>query len=145
MVNPSFSFVEWNDATIDSLYTSQHQPMPDFGPLAQWDTQYPDYSQFPTSSSPIDHLVTPAQTTPSQEDLGSNRPPSYAEQYLLDIEAREDDALSIHLRIPPSIPGAMYYGTLLMSEFSQEADGTIDVRVHLPAGYARVSSTFVHD
>lgn len=144
MPNPSISSVEWNDATIDSLYTSQHQPMPDFGPLSQWDTQYPDYSQFPTSFSSIDNSVNAAQTTPFQADLGSYYPPSYVEQYLLDIEAREDDGLSIHVRIPPSIPGAMYYGTHLMSEFSQEADGTIDVRVHLPAGYARISSTFVH-
>lgn len=92
----------------------------------------------------MNNPVNAAQTTPSQEDLGSHYPPSYAGQYLLDIEAREDDAVSIHVRIPPSIPGAMYYGTHLMSEFSQEADGTINVRVHLPVGYARVSSTFVH-
>ncbi|EIM91390.1 uncharacterized protein STEHIDRAFT_144697 [Stereum hirsutum FP-91666 SS1] len=142
--NPSISSVEWNDATNYPSYGSQHQPITDFGPLAQWDTQYPRDSQFSTSFSPMDNLVSPAQMAPSHEDLRSNYSPSYAEQYLLDIEAREDDTLSIHVRIPPSIPGAMYYGTHLISEFSQDADGTIDFRVHLPAGCARVSSTFVH-
>lgn len=137
--------MEWNDASYP-LYAPQHHSVTGYGPLPSWETQYPNYSQGPVStfSSTTNDLVNSAQATPSQADLQGNRPAPYAEGYLLDIEPQEGDALSIHIRIPPSIPGAMYYDNHLMSEFSQAADGTIDVRVHLPAGYAHVSNTFVH-
>ncbi|EIM91388.1 uncharacterized protein STEHIDRAFT_137106 [Stereum hirsutum FP-91666 SS1] len=141
----NFQTAHWNDNTIYPIYAPHQQPVLEQGSYTPSNVQHPHCIQSPSFSSTWDNLIGSPQPASHQTDVSDNSTSNpYAEQYLLDIEQRGCDALSIHVRIPPSIPSAMYFDNHLMAELSQEADGTLNVRVHLPPGYANISSTFVH-
>lgn len=129
----------WSGMEYASYAPYQQPPLDQLSPVSS----NAQHQQPSASTSSWNEIVEPTTPGPSFQTGFASTSAAPSSQYMLDVEPREGDALSIHARIPPSIPGAMYFGDHLIAEFSQEADGTMSVHVHLPAGYAHISSTFV--